>query len=83
MKKIHHASLKFHTLYSIVLSVIFLVVLLIVRDVSLGVAMFFLVLYVVGNGIIHARKSELKQDTILEYVLVSIIALTVIVGVVR
>lgn len=83
MKKFHHASLKLHVIYSVFLSVIFLAILLFVRDIALGASMFFLVLYVVGNGIIHTKKNELKRDTLLEYVLVSAIVLVVLLGLLR
>lgn len=83
MKKIHHPSLRLHAIYSIVLSVVFLAILIFVRDIALGVSMLFLVLYVVGNGIIHTRKNELKRDTLLEYVLVSAIVLVVLLGLLR
>lgn len=80
MKKIHAPSLKFHTVYSIVLTLIFLVIIIFIRDIALGAAMFFLLLYVGGNGIIHSKKNELKRDTLLEYIILSIIALVVLVG---
>ena len=80
MKKIHFPSLKFHTIYSITLAIVFLIILLFVRDIALGVAMILLVIYVVGNGIIHTKKSELKRDTLLEYIIVAVIALIIIAG---
>ena len=80
MKKIHFPSLKFHTIYSTTLAIVFLIILLFVRDIALGVAMILLVIYVVGNGIIHTKKSELKRDTLLEYIIVAVIALIIIAG---
>jgi hypothetical protein len=77
MKKKHHSSLKFHTIYSIVVSIIFLVIILLIRDITLGLTMTFLVLYIVGNGIIHAKKNELNHDVLLEYIIVSIIVLVI------
>jgi uncharacterized membrane protein YagU involved in acid resistance len=78
MKKIHHKSLKFHTMYSIVISVIFLVIITSVRDITLGAAMIFLLLYIIGNGIIHIKNNELTRDTLIEYLLVSTIVLVII-----
>lgn len=80
MKKKHHSSLKFHTIYSVVLSIIFLAIILLVHDITLGATMAFMLLYVVGNGIIHTRKNELKHDTLIEYILVSIIIFVIILG---
>ncbi len=81
MKKQHYKKLKFHTIFSIIISLLFLTILLVNRDITLGVAMLFLVAYIVGNGIIHVRHNELKRDTILEYIIVSVIVLVLIIGV--
>lgn len=80
MKKKHFSSLKFHTIYSIVLAAIFLIIVLFVRDIALIAAMVFLFLYVAGNGIIHNKKNELTRDTLLEYIIISAIVLVVIIG---
>ena len=80
MKKQHHSSLKLHTIYTLLLIAVFGVLLLFVRDMTLGVAMLFLALYISGNGIIHARKNVLHRDTLLEYLLVGIITLVLLIG---
>lgn len=80
MRKKHHASLKLHTIYTLVLAVTFGVVLYFTQDLTLGISMVFLLFYVVGNGIIHARKNVLHRDTLLEYILVSAIVLALIIG---
>ncbi len=83
MKKKHHTSLKFHTIYSLVSSVIFLIIILLARDLTLGLTMVFVTLYIVGNGIIHTTKNELERDTLVEYILVSIIILVMMIGVLK
>ena len=80
MKKIHHKSLKFHTIYSVVLSVVFLLIIVLINQATLAATMIFLLLYIIGNGIIHTRKNELTRDAVIEYILVSIIVLIVILG---
>ncbi|TAL14137.1 hypothetical protein EPN95_03985 [Patescibacteria group bacterium] len=80
MKKKHIASLKFHTLYSIILAAIFVLVVIFVRNIVFAAAAGFLLLYIIGNGIIHTKKNELTRDTLLEYILISAIVLVVIVG---
>jgi len=80
MKKKHIPSLKFHTLYSIILAAIFVLVVIFVRNIIFAAAAGFLLLYVIGNGIIHTKKNELTRDTLLEYILISAIVLVVIVG---
>jgi hypothetical protein len=83
MKKIHRKSLKFHSIYSIAISIIFLVIIASVKDITLGAATVFLLLYIVGNGIIHTKNNELARDTLIEYALVSAIVLIIILGATR
>jgi len=80
MKKRHVSKLKFHTIFSVVIAVMFLTILLVVRDVSLGIAMVFLGVYIAGNGIIHVRHTELTRDAVIEYILVGGIALVLVAG---
>jgi hypothetical protein len=76
----HIRTLKFHTIYTVALTVIFLVIALLAQEIILGVAMLFLLLYVAGNGIIHGRKNELTRDTLLEYIIISAIVIVMIIG---
>ena len=62
------------------IAVMFLIILLVVRDISLGIAMLFLGVYIAGNGIIHVRHTELTRDVIIEYALVGGIALVLVVS---
>jgi hypothetical protein len=63
------------------LAVIFVILLVLVRDWTLGIAVTFLFLYVVGNGIIHVKHNQLKRDTLIEYVLVAVIVFVLLVSV--
>ena len=81
MKKRHVRSLKFHTLYTIGLSVLFLGIILLAPEITLFAAVVFLLLYVGGNGIIHSRNNELSRDSLVEYIIVSLVALVVLLGV--
>lgn len=81
MKKQHYKKLKFHTIFSVSVSLLFLAILLIYHDITLAVAMVFLAVYIIGNGIIHVRHNELRRDTILEYIIVAAIVLVLIIGV--
>jgi len=49
----------------------------------LGVSMAFLILYVTGNGLIHARNNELERDTIVEYFVISVIALIILIETIK
>lgn len=62
------------------LALSFLSIVLVAKDVSLVVAMLFLVVYVVGNGIIHTKYNELKRDTLIEYGLVALVVTIVLIG---
>lgn len=83
MKKTHIKKLKFHTLFSIFVAIAFICVLLISRDLILGLIMLLLFLYIAGNGIIHTKSNELKKDSLLEYILVSLIVLVIIYSALR
>lgn len=74
MKKRHINKLKFHTIFTVIITAVFLAVLFIVRDISFAVAMLFLAVYIAGNGIIHIRHNELARDTVIEYILIGVIA---------
>lgn len=78
MRKIHATSLKVHTIYSVSLATLFVVTSLLIRDIVLSLAMLALVAYVIGNGIIHGTKNTLTRDTIVEYILVSIIVVVLL-----
>lgn len=81
MKKQHHAKLKLHAIFSVIIAVILLGVLVFAPNISFGAAIVLLLAYVAGNGIIHTRHNILSRDTILEYILVSVVVLTVLAGV--
>lgn len=83
MKKQHRSSLKFNAIYSLILSVVFLLIILFAPEMTLGVAMVFLVLYIIGNGIVHTKNNELTRDTLFEYMIVAIIVFVIILGVAR
>ncbi len=80
MKKSHYKTLKFNSIFSLSLALVFLIVIFLFPDIILGISMAFLVIYVAGNGLIHARSNKLERDTLIEYILLSVIALVIVVG---
>ena len=80
MKKIHFPSLKFHTIYSIILAVLLIAILFFAPDISLFAVIVFMILYVGGNGIIHSRTNELSRDALIEYIIIATIVLVVAIG---
>jgi len=79
MRPEHHLTLKFHTIYSIGLAFIFVIMMLVFKSFALGIALVFLLLYVAGNGIIHVKNNKLTRDTIIEYALVSLVVLVILI----
>ncbi len=80
MRQQHRATLKFHTIYSAILAIVFIVAMFLLREIALGLAMLFLLMYVAGNGIIHSRNNKLTRDTFIEYVLVALVVLVLLLG---
>lgn len=80
MRKQHHKTLKFHTIFSIVLVLAGVTVLILKPSWLLAVSWILLLAYVAGNGIIHSRKNQLTRDSLLEYIIVAAIAVLILVG---
>lgn len=80
MNKRHAATLKFHAWFTLILASICLIVVAFVPSISLFVALAFFVLYVAGNTALHLRHKTFSRDILIEYALVSIVALIVLVG---
>lgn len=80
MKRQHYKTFKIHTLYNIVISAVFVAIIILERDTALLAATVFLLFYLAGNGIIHTSKNKLDHDTLIEYVLLSGIALILLVN---
>jgi hypothetical protein len=80
MKKRRQKPLNVHVLYSVVLAAVFLVVIITRPDVSLYMTMVFFVLYILGNGALHAKKGMLSRDVLIEYIVLSLVVLVVLIG---
>jgi hypothetical protein len=83
MRKHHHPTLKLHTIYTLMLTLVFGFIFYFVQDITVGALMVALALYVAGNGIIHARKNTLHRDTAIEYLIVALIAFVLLIGALR
>lgn len=83
MRKHHLHTLKFHTIYSIAVSLLFIIVIAIFPDITLAAAIIFFVSYIAGNGLIHSKKNTLHKDSVIEYLLVAIAVFVVVVGALR
>lgn len=80
MKPKHFRAMKFNTIYSVSLAIVSVALLLLFPDISLIIACAFLVLYVAGNGVIHWHHDTLSRDAIVEYIILSLVAVVLVVG---
>ncbi|MDN5275845.1 MAG: hypothetical protein JWN33_494 [Candidatus Saccharibacteria bacterium] len=80
MKKIHFKSLKLHTIFSLIIAVLFTVAFFIAQDAILWIALVTLAVYILGNAIIHAKHNELRRDTMIEYSVIAVAVLIIVVA---
>ena len=81
MKQSHHLTMKFHTIYSIVLAFIFVVMILVFKSIALSLALVLLFSYVAGNGLLHVKNNQLTRDIVIEYSLVSLVVFVILIDV--
>ncbi len=74
------SQIRFHTWFTIVLALVSLGIIFFVPDISLFVALIFLILYVAGNGLIHVKNKTFTRDILIEYGLVAAVVLIVVFG---
>ena len=72
--------MKFNTIYSVSLAIVSVGLLIAFPDLSLIIACAFLVMYVAGNGVIHWHHGTLSRDAIIEYIILSLVALVLVWG---
>lgn len=80
MRRHHYKNQKLHTLYNLVLLGALIAVFSVETTIDAWLLVGLAIFYVGGNGFIHWHKSELKRDTIIEYLLVALIVLVVAYG---
>ena len=80
MRKQHRKALKLHTIFTIVLVLVSLVIIALAPDLLLIVSIGALVTYVAGNGLIHVKKNQLTRDIVLEYCIIGAMMLIVVVS---
>lgn len=78
MRKLHHKSLKAHTIFNLIIWSLYLLIILINSSTALVVSIIFLLIYITGNGLIHSKKNQLSRDTLIEYIILSAIALIIL-----
>lgn len=78
MKKEHQKSLKIHSIYNLLIAIIFIVLIIVKREIALTISALFLLFYIAGNSFIHSKKNLLDRDTLIEYIILSIIAIVIL-----
>lgn len=78
MKKMHLKSLKIHTIFNVIVWTLYLTIIFIYTDATLIVSTVFLLIYITGNGLIHSHKNQLSRDTLIEYIILSLIAFVIL-----
>ena len=78
MRKVHHTSLKIHTIFNVAIWSLYLLIVAMNIDMTLIISTIFLLVYVTGNGIIHSKKNQLGRDTLIEYIILAAIALIIL-----
>ncbi len=78
MKKQHHKSLKLHTIFNLVTWSLYLLIILLNTNLTLIISTVFLLVYITGNGLIHSRHNQLTRDILIEYIILSVIALVIL-----
>jgi hypothetical protein len=79
--KVHHRKTHWiHVAFSISLLTLLAALILIKQTLPTAVLAGAFALYVLGNGYIHAKRDDLKQETIIEYILLAAAVFIVLVS---
>ena len=80
MKAAERASLWQHTLFSALLCLTMIGLVLVRRDWSTLFIVGFVLLYVVGNTLLHVRRHDFRRETMYEYVIIGAAVLIVLIS---
>jgi hypothetical protein len=69
-----------HTVFSGLLVTLMVLLIVIRRDIPTAVIATLFAVYIIGNGIIHARRDDFKPEVIVEYVLLAAAVFIVLVS---
>ena len=70
MKTMHRKTLWIHTLFSFSLCALLGVLVWLKGDLPTIIIGAVIALYVIGNTIIHIKRDDYKQETLIEYILI-------------
>ena len=70
MKIAHRRTLWIHTTFSLGVCALIGLIIWLRRDIpTIGVAV-AIALYIIGNTVIHIKRDDFKQETLVEYILI-------------
>jgi hypothetical protein len=70
MKAFHRKTLWVHTLFSFSVCALLGLLIWLKGDVPTGIIGAAIALYVIGNTVIHIKRDDYKQETLVEYILI-------------
>lgn len=80
MRVAHRKTWWMHSALTVVLCTVLLVLLLVNPTPSMLLIVSFLVVYLLGHTILHAKRSDLNKETVLEYGLIAAAVFIVLSG---
>ena len=80
MRHHHHKTLKWHTVFTTLLSIAAVVLIFVLPNAALVIGVGFLVAYILGNGLIHYKKGTAHRDTYIEYAVLAAVAIVLLLG---
>jgi len=80
MKIAHRKTLWIHTLFSFSVCALLGILIWLNDNLPTTLVAGMIILYVVGNAIIHIKRDDYKQDTLIEYVLLGTAIFIVLAG---
>ena len=81
MKKFGFISrVSLHTLLTLSILSVYIILLIINRDFILVAAVTVLLISVIGNTLLHQKSGKLRMDIFIEYLIVLLIGLLLIIG---
>lgn len=83
MKALHRKTLWIHTLFSFSICALLGIVIWLKGDIPTMIIGAVITLYIVGNTVIHIKRDDYRQDTLIEYILIGAAVFVVLVSALR
>lgn len=80
MKIMHRKTLWIHTTFSLLILVLLGLLIAFNQNIPVGLLSLAIGIYVVGNAVIHIKRDDFREDTVLEYFLMGAAVLIVLIS---